>query len=412
MANLASHSAQNMKDKLIQVFGFLPKVCTGTIDSIAAKFYFKFFRQGYRVNVGEYAHFFLKYLQSKDNLVSNLYQYVFVDEAQDLSEVQFSIVNEFYKAGAFITFIGDASQNIYSFRGSQIKYILNLDKYFKNLSTYTLCNNYRSTPEIISLANYSIKLNKEQVSNDMIPNIPSINVLPIVLYFDIVFMQNNSIIKKLVEFNDSGIKLEEIAILCRVNYPLKLFEESIEKHNQKAIKEDQIKYVALINDDSDSKPKIKSGHITLTTIHKSKGLEWSHVIVLGCQDSLFPSQIDNLSIQEERRLFYVAVTRAKTHLYLCFCSDGPKKPVAKISRFIQELDRKLYDFPQHSDKYYTMDTFRPTKWVTGVSETLKLLNETDLAYLRESGILPITEPVITKITDRNKKHEFNKFITD
>jgi len=400
-------SVESIKNKILDVFGFMPKVTVGTIDAVSCKFYHKYFRQPYRVNVGEYAHFFLKYLQTDGNAVSNLYHYVIADEAQDINEVQFQIINQFYNAGAYITIIGDDAQNIYSFRGSQIKYILNLDKYFNNLSTYTLRNNYRSTPEIIALANYSIAHNKEQIPKEMLATKPSIGFIPQVRYYDNAFQQNNSIIKKILELNEHGIEFEEIAILCRTNHPLKFLEEAIEKHNQKS--EEQIKYVALINDDSDMKPKIKPGHITLTTIHKAKGLEWSAVILLDCNDARFPAETDSLSIQEERRLFYVAVTRAKTNLYLVFCGDNRSKIPTKITRFIQELPRGLYDFVNYDKKFYSYEDYRSIKWVTGVTETLKLLNETDIAKLRESGILPIDEPIITKLHD---KHEFNKFISE
>ena len=74
-----------------------------------------------------------------------------------------------------ITAISDDCQNIYSFRGSNIKYIINLDQHINNLTTYKLLNNYRSTPETIELANRSIKFNKEQIEKEMIPNNESRN---------------------------------------------------------------------------------------------------------------------------------------------------------------------------------------------------------------------------------------------
>ncbi len=399
-------AAESLKNKIVELFSFMPKVTIGTIDSIACKFYYKYFQQKFKVNVSEYSYYFLQYLKAEGNLVSNLYHYVFFDEFQDTNEIQYNILREFYKSGAYISVVGDPAQCIYQWRGSQIKYILNLDKYFKNLSTYTLVNNYRSTPEIIELANYSIKFNKEQLPKKMIATHPSINILPHVRYYDNAFQQNNSIIKKILNFKEQGIEFEEIAILCRNNSPLKFLEESIERHNQKN-DDKQIKYIALINDDSDMKPKIKPGHVTLTTIHKSKGLEWTVVILLDCVDSRFPSETDGISIQEERRLFYVAVTRAKKYLYMVFCGDNKNKMPTKITRFIQELPRGLYDFINYDKKFYSYEDYRTIKWVTGVTEILKLLNETDIVKLRESGILPIDEPIITKLHD---KHDFNQFI--
>lgn len=397
-------AAESMKKKITDVFGFMPKILVGTLDSIACKFYYKYFPQNYRVSISEYSHYFYEYLKLDDNAVSKLFQYVFVDESQDLSELQFNVVHELYKNGAYITFVGDVSQNIFSFRGSQIKYIINLEKYIKNLSTYSLVNNYRSTPEIIGLANYSIKFNKENISRDMVANHRSINFLPQVKHYDNIFHHNNSIIKKILKYNNKGIEFDEIAILCRNNYPLKSFEEAIEKHNQKN-EDNQIKYIALISDDSSLKPKIKPGHVTLTSIHKSKGLEFDCVILLDCNDSRFPNETEKAIIQEERRLFYVAVTRAKKYLYFTFCDEKNKQ--VKITRFLQEVPTKFYNFSNHDKKYYSYDDYRSIKWTTGVTETLKLLNESDIIKLRDTGILPIDEPVITKL---HGKHELNQYI--
>lgn len=89
-------------------------------------------------------------------------------------------------------------------------------------------------------------------------------------------------------------------------------------------------------------------HIVLSTIHQAKGLEWRHVFVIGLNEGWFPAlrALHEDSVEEERRLFYVAATRAREQLYLCFpvisedwYSPGSFKP----SRFIQELPRHLYE---------------------------------------------------------------------
>lgn len=400
-------AAESMKNRLIDLFGFLPKITIGTIDSIACRFYYRYFKQDYNVGVSEYAHYFLKYLQSDGNFISTLYQYVFFDEFQDVNETQFQILKCFYNYGSYVTVIGDDAQSIYTFRGSNVKYILNLENHFKNLKTYKLVNNYRSTPEIVKLANYSIKFNTEQIPKEMIAINQSIDFVPIVKYYDNMAIQNNEIIRHIFELQKNGIELEEIAVICRVNYPLKSLEEAIEKINKKT--GDQLKYVALINDDnSDNKPKIKPNHLTLTTIHKSKGLEWKCVFIIDCNDSNFPSETDKLSVQEERRLFYVATTRAKQYLYYSFCGDNKNNKIQKLTRFVQELDKNLYNFVNYDKKYYSYDDYRSVKWVNGVTDTIKLLNEVDIAKLRDHNILPKTNPITKKLHD---KYEFNSYIT-
>ncbi|ARF11596.1 UvrD/REP helicase family protein [Klosneuvirus KNV1] len=398
-------AAESMKNKLVELFGFIPKISVGTLDSLACRYYHRYFKQDHFVNISEYATYFLKFLQTDGNPVVSLYHYVFFDEQQDCNSLQFEIIRCFYNHGAKISVIGDPNQCVYAFRGADIRYIINLEQYFVNLKTYNLSINHRSTPEIINLANASIKFNKEQIFKDMVATKPTINFLPVVKYFDSLQDQNKEIIQAIINFNKQGIPNDEIAILSRNNFALKILEEAIERYNTNV--EEKIKYVSLINDDrNDAKPKMRPLHLTLTTIHKSKGLEFAVVYIIGCNDELFPSETDKLSLNEERRLFFVATTRAKQYLFYFF--HGSKNKIAKVSRFIQELDRKYYHFANYDKKYYFYDDYRSVKWFNGVTETIALLNEKDIALLRENGILPKENPTIKKI---HGKHEFNNYVT-
>ncbi|HDZ88897.1 MAG TPA: ATP-dependent helicase [Nitrospirae bacterium] len=88
--------------------------------------------------------------------------------------------------------------------------------------------------------------------------------------------------------------------------------------------------------------------LILTTVHQAKGLEWNTVFIIGLNDGRFPSVISlkEGAEEEERRLFYVAATRAKERLFLCYTLTGGYSDGAgflKPSRFIRELDRQHYD---------------------------------------------------------------------
>jgi DNA helicase-2/ATP-dependent DNA helicase PcrA len=89
--------------------------------------------------------------------------------------------------------------------------------------------------------------------------------------------------------------------------------------------------------------------IKLTTVHQSKGLEYDAVFVIGLADGMFPGRraIEDGDVEEERRLFYVAVTRAKNELYLCYpkiaSRAGPGGMMLVPSRFITELSPNLYE---------------------------------------------------------------------
>lgn len=106
-------------------------------------------------------------------------------------------------------------------------------------------------------------------------------------------------------------------------------------------------------DTADGEEEDADNKVALMTVHSSKGLEFPHVYVVGMEDGLFPSYNDSFSvtpaeIEEERRLFYVAVTRAERSVTLSFCSNRIRngKPVdLPPSRFIRDIDPRYVENP-------------------------------------------------------------------
>lgn len=108
--------------------------------------------------------------------------------------------------------------------------------------------------------------------------------------------------------------------------------------------------IVLLNGEaSDRQVDTNAEAVKLTTVHQSKGLEYAVVFVIGLADGLFPGRrsIEAGDVEEERRLFYVAVTRARDELYLCFPKinqrGGPSGMMNSPSRFLQELSSDLYE---------------------------------------------------------------------
>jgi len=107
--------------------------------------------------------------------------------------------------------------------------------------------------------------------------------------------------------------------------------------------------VALLTD-ADEDKKVAPDHVTLMTIHSSKGLEFPHVYLVGLEENLFPSQMalnSRTDLEEERRLFYVAVTRAKhscTFSYSNSRFQWGNLITCEASRFIDEVDDKFLQF--------------------------------------------------------------------
>jgi DNA helicase-2/ATP-dependent DNA helicase PcrA len=107
--------------------------------------------------------------------------------------------------------------------------------------------------------------------------------------------------------------------------------------------------VALLTD-ADQSVDEELNHVTMMTIHSSKGLEFEHVFLVGLEENLFPSQMalhSRTELEEERRLFYVAVTRAKESCTLSFATSRfiwGNLVTAEPSRFIDEIDKQYLNF--------------------------------------------------------------------
>jgi DNA helicase II / ATP-dependent DNA helicase PcrA len=129
---------------------------------------------------------------------------------------------------------------------------------------------------------------------------------------------------------------------------IKEFTVGQEEEESKSLTEFMLD-VALLTD-ADQKEEGDQNHVTMMTIHSSKGLEFQHVFLVGLEENLFPSQMalhSRTELEEERRLFYVAVTRAKESCTLSFATSRfiwGNLVTAEPSRFIDEIDRKYLHF--------------------------------------------------------------------
>jgi DNA polymerase III epsilon subunit-like protein len=388
-------AANDMKNKLFDILGYKAKINTGTIDSISKSYtvYKNPHHNGELTQVSEHGNNFLKLIKENNSIV-NKYKYLFVDEFQDINEIQFNIIKEFYNNGVNIFCVGDDAQNLYTFRGSNIEYILNFKDYFpNNTELFQLTYNFRSTREIINFANASIEKNIHQIPKKMVPGIltNTISKKPTIKYFPTQSLQNNFILSKIEELTRDS-KLDEIAILSSINQSLFHIEELLTKNN--------IPHVYL-DGKSDIRSFIKKGHICLCTIHKSKGLEWDHVFLINASDDIFPKMKNEKTIEDDRRVFYVAATRARKELNIYYCSN-PATPY--VTRFVSELDKNVYNFENFRDIYIQGKSEMDYYYLeTSVTKLIDNLDGTDYIYLKENGIIPI----ITDIPKQKLYQEFN-----
>jgi DNA helicase-2/ATP-dependent DNA helicase PcrA len=139
---------------------------------------------------------------------------------------------------------------------------------------------------------------------------------------------------------------------------IKIFTEAAETNGEPATLEAFMASVALLTDQDNEKEEDRD-KVTLMTMHSAKGLEFKHVYIAGMEDTLFPSPMsagNPKELEEERRLFYVAVTRAGKMATLSYALNRYKwgnLERSGPSRFIRELDQNFLDYPQTGGKPFS-----------------------------------------------------------
>ncbi len=230
------------------------------------------------------------------------YDHILVDEYQDVNTVQTELLRLLQPLNMFI--VGDPRQAIYGWRGSKVSYIMDFQK--ASGDTITLVKNYRSSPAIVHLMNHCIR---EMKLPDVIPT-QDFEKNTALFSFTSEADELQFILEKLVEED------KETFILARTNRVLKKCSEMLRSK--------QIPH--LLRSEYDASEN--TSKITLATVHAIKGLEAERVFVMSASSSNFPCKASDHPIldamkydeydrdEEELRLFYVAISRAKKELYI------------------------------------------------------------------------------------------------
>jgi len=145
------------------------------------------------------------------------YDHVLVDEYQDTNRLQGDIVDGMARAKRNVTVVGDDAQAIYSFRGASFENILGFPERYPDAQTFRLTRNYRSTPEILALANASIAQNVRQFPKDLRATRPP-GPMPAVVPLPDIPEQARFVGQRLLEWHDEGDKLSDLAVLYRAHY--------------------------------------------------------------------------------------------------------------------------------------------------------------------------------------------------
>lgn len=468
-----------MKDMNISIKNFRPSSILGAISSAkgellapddysqfargafgetAARIYLQYQTELEKIGACDFDDLLMKTVKLLDtnaqilSKYANRYEYVLVDEYQDVNTAQYVLTKQLASVHKNLTVVGDAAQAIYSFRGADFRNILNFEKDFGDVKVFNLEQNYRSTGNILEAANAVISKNKahpvlnlwtENASGESITIYSAQNELDeasfivdrvlnsiegfgafAVLYrtnaqsrtVEEAFLHNNIPYRIYggVRFYERKEIKDILAYLRIIENPLddvarmrieklgkarfKKFLDMVDKLKLKKTRPtpaelidkvlDTTEYIQLVDDGTEQglmrvenvkelksvaqeyenlttllenialmegkvtpqkshEGQIDANAVTLMTIHTAKGLEFDNVFIIGMEEGLFPhsrSMMDVSEIEEERRLAYVAMTRAKQKLYLSYASQRLYFGTTSsnlVSRFVVDIPEEL-----------------------------------------------------------------------
>jgi len=259
----------------------------------------------------------IKFLKKNSDKIPK-FEYILVDEYQDVNSMQVELLKLLKPENVFA--VGDPRQSIFGWRGSDIKFILNFEKDYGDAEAIHLIKNYRSSKNIVDFMNHSIS---DMGLPDLEAHKESKNSKIKILEFDSEEAERNFVVKKIIE---SPIPKDEIFVLARTNRQLTELSQ--------VLKQRGIAHVVKI-DEIRNPQEAHPGEVTLATIHAIKGLETRKVFLIGANEQNFPCKAsDHPAIEmiktedydkeeEERRLFYVAISRAKEFLFITYSGKRP-----------------------------------------------------------------------------------------
>ena len=281
-------------------------------------------------------------LSSLDNFK---YKYVIVDEFQDISYSRLKFLKALIKHGnAKLFAVGDDWQSIYRFSGCDVNIFLDFKEHFYHSIENHIVTTYRNSQELQTIVEPFIKANPEQIKKSIKSSKHRDNPIQILYYKEDKPKAFLSLLENISKKDENA----SVLVLGRNNYDVK------------SICSDDISHIEITQNGEKKHiikcPKFEKMNIKFMTVHGSKGLEDDYVIVINNEDNRigFPNQIiddDILSLllskesgyeyAEERRLFYVALTRTKNDCYLLVDISSPSVFIKEIASNCYIIDKEI-----------------------------------------------------------------------
>lgn len=359
--------------------------------------------------------------------VRGQYRHFVVDEYQDVNLVQQTLLESWLGERDDVCVVGDPSQTIYSFTGASPQHLLGFAGRHPGTRTVRLMRNYRSTPEIVGLANTVLTGGRPRRDIVTLQAQSDSGPAPTLREYTDDPAEAEGVAKEINNLVLQGVPLSQIAVLYRVNAQSEAVEQALSAARipylvrggerffarqevrsalvllRGAMRADDgttplgklvrdvlaaagwsperpaggamlerwqsLDALCLLADDLAAAPtetgepmtlrtfvaeldrRASEQHaptvegVTLASLHAAKGLEWDAVFLIGCSDGLLPIQLAEgpAAIEEERRLLYVGLTRARQHLTISFAAarNPGGRATRRPSRFLDPAAREL-----------------------------------------------------------------------
>lgn len=264
------------------------------------------------------------------------YRHFTVDEFQDVSPAQRSLLELWTGDSTDLCVVGDVNQAIHTFAGAQPGYLLNFATEHPGSIMLRLTHNYRSTPEILTAANGLVDRRAA-----LIPTRDSGADVQVVEAEDEPTEIAGVIDWLTVQHGEHP--WEELGVLYRINSQAEALAEALDAAG--------VPYQVRDPVGSPRDGASARGGVTLSTMHASKGLEWECVAVIGVSEGLVPFVMATTAAElaEERRLLYVALTRARSVLRVSWATGGAHgRGNRSASRYLVRAG--LVDDPVHASR--------------------------------------------------------------
>lgn len=259
-------------------------------------------------------------------------KWLIVDELQDCNGMQVTFLKRLRGENTNFFAVGDPNQMIYGFRGSQDSLFYRIQEAF-GATELSLPVNYRCNPVILAAANKFRQFGS--VISSAFESEPVGEKIPVVNYYD-PFQEAEQLGDKIKKLHEEGLPLREIAVLYRLKEQGEALQGFFERQ--------EIPYETVETEED-------TEGVRLLTLHGSKGLEFHTVFIIGLNQGLLPLNTGrNFDTEEERRLFFVGITRAKTHLELSYYTNpGIARVYGEPSPFLLRIPEHLVDWPKRPD---------------------------------------------------------------